>query len=313
MIASQRSHTRSPPPISNQMPAELLHRPRSNMPTSFSKGHKPSLSKSMAWLGRGSTQYAPPKPLQISEPKFVNEFEVLQTPRSGALGSGAIVVKTPQDALSGQFYEEEEEYEVHSDHPEVEMPERKKSPSAPKSADLPAIPVEQNISDPPVVDPAAPTTSDAPPTPAASTAAIQRPSLKSRSSGHSVYLSSVPRSLVNITAAPVIPPFEPILVDALPTGAIDPSKIIVALETGTSTHRTTWTTLTSRISRLSTYLTSLLPQSEEDTTSPYSPTSAVSSSDSTFNSIFHQHLASSGLLPQASSSIHVFLDRPSAP
>jgi hypothetical protein len=41
--------------------------------------------------------------------------------------------------------------------------------------------------------------------------------------------------------------------------------------------------------------------------------SEVSTPDGSFNSIFHQHLASSGLLQTGSSSIHVFLDRPSAP
>src|ERR1700734_4000465 len=145
MIARQRSPTRSPPPISHPIPAELAHRPRSNI--SFSKGHKPSLSKSMAWLGRSSAQYSSSTPLRISEPKFVNTFDMVHSPRSGALGSGAIVVKTPQDALSAQFYEEEE-YNVQSESVEIEVyPEDEctELPPVPPSPDLPPIPVEQNV------------------------------------------------------------------------------------------------------------------------------------------------------------------------
>jgi len=320
MIANQRSSTRSPPSISHPLPAQLAHRPRSNTPlASFSKGHKPSLSKSMAWLGRSSAQYAPSKPLRISEPKLVNTFDIIHSPRSGALGSGAVVVKTPQDALSAQFYEEEEEEEEYSEDVEVEMypeDECRRLPPAPTSPDLPPIPVEQDVREPsPPEDTAvsrAPTQSP-PLAPVASTSAAPCASATNRSSGHSEYPPPVPPLPSNITSAPIQPLFDPILVGVPPSGAMDPSKIIVALETGTSTHRTTLMTLTSRPSHLATYLTSLLPRPEADTSSTHSRVSEVSAPDGSFNSIFHQHLASSGLLSQAPSSIHVFLDRPSAP
>ena len=104
-------------------------------------------------------------------------------------------------------------------------------------------------------------------------------------------------------------PFSAILVSAPLSGSVDPTKIIVSLETSTATHRTTMSTLTSRPSHLASYLLGLLPSSEADTRSVYSTTSEV---DSSFNSIFHHHLASSGAL-HASTNLHVFLDRPSAP
>ena len=293
------------------MSAEHL---RSNVPrASFSKGHKSSLSERIAWLGRGSAQYVPSKPLRISEPKLMNAFDILHSPRSGALGSGALVVKTPQDALSAQFCDEEEEYEINS---EVEEVESRRLPSTPASPDLPPIPVEQIESDRPLVVEQADSTDPANSLPLSSdiiTPATLRPSLQNRSSDHSDDPPPVPPLPANITSAPIPPPFDPILVSAPFTGAIDPSKVIVALETGTFTHRTTLKTLTSRPSHLSTYLMSLLSRSDEETTSIHSHKSEVSTSDVSFNTIFQRHLASSGLLPQASSSIHLFLDRPSAP
>lgn len=106
-----------------------------------------------------------------------------------------------------------------------------------------------------------------------------------------------------------------ILVSSVPSSAIDRSKIIVSLETDTKTYRTTLNTLTSRPSFLSAYLNTLLrPRRDSDAESVYSHLSDVPSTpDDTFNSIFHNHLTSSGLLPQSSSSMHIFLDRPSAP
>jgi len=305
------SQSRSPP-LSYTVSAERAHHSRSNS-TPFIKGHKSSLSKTIPWLGRGSAQYTPTQPLRISEPKFVNQFDLPHAPRSGTLGSGAIVVKTPQDALSAQFYDEEEEHEV---SPESEMYQQDRPNNSPESPDLPPLPLEQHVEEFSLVGeadvPPAPTRLP-PLAPVASTSATLRPSLKKRSSGHFEYSPPVPRLPANITSAPVPPPFDPILISALPMGGVDSSKIIIALETGTSTHRTTLTTLTSRPSRLSTYLKSLLPQPEANDASVHSHTSEVSTPDSSFNSIFHHHLASSGLLTQASSSIHVFLDRPSAP
>ena len=69
-------------------------------------------------------------------------------------------------------------------------------------------------------------------------------------------------------------------------------------------------TLISRPSHLASYLLGLFPSAESDAQSVYSTTSEV---DSSFNSIFNHHLASTGILSQASTNLHIFLDRPSAP
>jgi hypothetical protein len=138
----------------------------------------------------------------------------------------------------------------------------------------------------------------------------------------------------------------------LPIHAIDPSRIIVSLESTTATHRTTLSTLTSRPSHLATWLSSLLPQhtltyakdshtttrtntdadtdadvdadadtdtdTDTDSTSIISRDSTASSpapnnTDSAFHTIFQQHLTSAGLIPPSTFTFHVFLDRPSAP
>ncbi|TFY68630.1 hypothetical protein EVG20_g3484 [Dentipellis fragilis] len=93
---------------------------------------------------------------------------------------------------------------------------------------------------------------------------------------------------------------------------MDASKIIVTLETSTASHKTTLSTLTSRPSHLADYLKSLFRRNS-DASSVYSRTSEYCDSpDTSFNSIFHHHLESSGLLPQSSTHMHIFLDRASA-
>lgn len=339
--------------ISNPMPVDqaIYHQPRSNTtsPPLVSpsrtppRGHRPSLSKGMAWLssrGSGSSGNANPtqfatassKPIRISEPKFANTLEVLRAPRSGTLGSGATVVKTPQEALSAQYCDEAEGYDIKSESAVIEEFQEgeddcRRLPRPPKSQELPPIPQDdfeddgksdlvpfeqfESMALPPPTRP--------PPAlpPVASTSMTFHHTLKKESSSNSLdYMHPMPALPVQIATMAVSPPFDPILVGPAPTSAIDPSKIIVSLETGTSTHRTTLTTLTSRPSHLASYLKSLLVKadSDSDTMSVTSHMSEVPAThDNSFNSIFHQHLASSGLLSQASSNIHVFLDRPSAP
>lgn len=321
------THIRSPSLISNPMSAEQALQYRSTSPLASSppksshRGHRPSLSKGMSWLSRGGAgvQHTSSKPIRISEPKFTNVFEILHAPRSGTLGSGATIVKTPQEALSAQLREEEEEEE--NKHPANSNGEHagngRKLPSTPESPDLPPIPQEKTEEGSSVQKPAIPAPSarsSSPPLAVASASTTLRPSLKDESP-HISDLSSLTSYLpANITSPVELPPFDPILVGPAPTGATDPFKIIVSLETSTTTHRTTLTTLASRPSHLATYLTSLLSKADSDSISVNSHASEIPSTpDSTFNSIFQQHLASSGLLNQTSSRIHVFLDRPSAP
>jgi hypothetical protein len=323
MTVTHSSHTRSPSlMISSPMSAEQALQYRSKSPLASPpkspphRGHRPSLSKGMSWLSRGSghssVQHPPSKPIRISEPQFTNVFEILHAPRSGTLGSGATIVKTPQEALSTQLLEEEEnEHEAAVEHARSEgyqKGEHRKLPSVSKSSDLPPIPQEKaekesSVSQKPAV-----------PAPIASTSTTLRPLLKDGSPGTSECSSLTSYLPANITSPPELPLFDPILVSPVPTGAIDPFKMIVSLETGTSTHRTTLTTLASRPSHLATYLTSLLSKPDSDIISVQSHTSEMPSTpDSSFNSIFQHHLVSTGLLTQTSSSIHVFLDRPSAP
>lgn len=355
MISTQR--IRSPPPqISNPMPAEQVDyysptrsdTPLASPPKTPPKGHRPSFSKGINWLSRGSGSSgssvphgSPHKPIRISEPKFTNSLEILHAPRSGALGSGATVVKTPHEALCVQLTEEEEAFDIKSEHGDIENGEDEcvRLPSPPHSPALPPLPQEDSdslselsvfkkasTSSLPIIAPVASSSKHASQwgqdtlrhgLKAAAGKSLShhtQGSLKSRkSSGSSLSIPEVPLP-ADVTASVVAPPFDPILVGPSPTTSIDPSKIIVSVETATSTQRTTMTTLTSRPSHLSLYLNSLLSKADPDAASVYSQASEVSTPhDTSFNSIFHQHLTSSGLLSQASSAIHVFLDRPSAP
>lgn len=293
MLATQRTRTRSPPPSASMQTNSRGH------------SHRPSISKGMSWLSRGSgsnaNQYAPSKPMRISEPKFTHNLDILHPPRSGVLGQGAQVCRTPQEALSAKFYPEEEEMEhqVNSQYAEVET--YQPAPLSP----IPPTPVEKDI-------PLKPISTTPPPTRAPPALPIA-----STSSLPDVLRSIEDHASSSLTSIPPPPPFDPILVGLPPASAIEPFKIIVSLETGTTTHRTTLSTLTSRPeSHLAKYLISLLPKADgdADAASIHSHASDIESTpDNSFNSIFHQHLASAGLLSQASSSIHIFLDRPSDP
>ncbi|EGO01907.1 hypothetical protein SERLA73DRAFT_120556 [Serpula lacrymans var. lacrymans S7.3] len=302
------------------------------------------MTKPKLWLSRSSTsgssrsisitpQAAPvkaPKPIRISEPQFNNSLGIFNVPRNGALGSGATVVRTPQEALSvstSQLYDllDEEEEEVSKELEKRDLgrngsitgKEYRDLPSPPSSPPLPAVPTSKSSPNLPLRETLTPPRPmrPAPPVPAASASTTLRPSLKPRTPPSSEYSPPVPALPSNIPTSPLQPPFQAILLSSVPASAIDPSKIIVTLETSTTSHRTTLNTLTSRPSYLSSYIASLFPSpNSPDTASLYSNTSNVSNDqDSSFNSIFHNHLTSSGVLPNCSSNLHIFLDRPSAP
>ncbi|KAK7695865.1 hypothetical protein QCA50_000503 [Cerrena zonata] len=306
--------TKSPPPAAATSPP----RSRSALGGSMARGW---LSRNSSSASSNSAPYTPSKPIRISEPKLSSAFESFNMQRGGTLGSGAIVVRTPQEALAGtnvSMYEtehtvqtasrsedryeppmspplppipdfgdnEEEEAEVR----EVEqaIPSRSSTPSRPTRAP-PPVPLEDNArTSPPLV--------------------ARRSSLKA-SATNSEYFPPVPALPANIPPSPPQPPFESILLSPMPTGAVDPTKVLVTLETCTTTYRTTLQTLISRPSYLSTYLKSLLVSQDRDDDDERS----MRDDDSAFNSIFHHHLTSSGLLPQTSGGVHIFLDRPSAP
>ncbi|KAI0796686.1 hypothetical protein C8Q75DRAFT_741966 [Abortiporus biennis] len=306
--------------------------------------HRPSLSASMAKsiFSRSSTSssssvpYAPSKPVRISEPKLTSAFDAFT--RRGTLGSGAIVVRTPQEALAGS------NVSVHSQEDNVhEIPITLETSISPTSPPLPPIPDDEdeveeqddtvqfgviemgNIleAEPPivvhepemsVVPPPKPTRA-VPPTPVQAFEEFNPKSVpKNSSPSSSMYFPHVPSS---IPSPPAQSSFDAIVITPFPTlPSLDLSKVIVSLETSTLTYRTTFKTLTSRPSQLASYIESLVPPADkdEDDDAPLRTPSSEAES-SAFNSIFRNHLASSGLLQPSSSAInvHIFLDRPSAP
>jgi hypothetical protein len=336
--------------------------------------HLPSISKPMTWLARTSSSdtnhhhkrnASTPtihSPIQISEPKFANHASLLMLNpvRSGTLGSGATVVRTPQEALAGsgvQFGEEEvlediqeegaqEQNAICSDDEDLYVQEHKSRelPSPPDSPPLPQVPSRNSVSNETsqsspdlqlTKDADLPPSQTPPPSPSKATNSsskeclvhdskhpqstpppsveVLRPSVKTISpqiSDHAPY-----------NTTPIQPPFHAILVSPVPSSTIDRSKIIISLETTTTTYRTTLATLTSRTSHLSEFLTSILPTSDPEDAKDAedgSDNASVASQppyelNNSFNSIFHNHLTAAGLLTQSSTSLHIFLDRPSAP
>ena len=302
-------------------------------PLTTKKSHRPSLSGPMNWLSRSSSSastssqpYAPSKPIRISEPQLQSAFETMAH-RSGVLGAGATVVRTPQEALAGsrQDYvsvEKAVELEIELDG-SVEDEEDVASTypsSRPNSPPLPPIPDgdEDGAPDeqPTIVRSATPNRPTRPPPPipeddsessSPSTPSAKCPGLRVLDS-----FPPVPALPANLPASPPQPPFELILLSQQPSGNADPAKVIVSLETSTTTHKTTMKTLMSRPSLLASYLEKLLPP-PESAVEPPTPASRLSASDNSFHAIFQQHLASSGLLEPNASTMHIFLDRPSAP
>ncbi|THH19877.1 hypothetical protein EW146_g1397 [Bondarzewia mesenterica] len=339
MLATQRSHHPRHPPISYPLSAESppLDDFSKSSPMSPKSAHhlrRPSIVSPMSWLSRSSSsasQHAPytaaAKPVRISEPKLTPTLETLASARSGALGTGALVVRTPQEALAGsgvsveaisdpELQEEDSEEsdtdqegggfqagDLHLASPPGSPPR----PSLSMSKSSPTLLLKEST------QPAKPTRPP-PPAPVSSEPSTRSSLKRSPSLPISSQFPQVPPLPAHLTLSPPPPPFECILLSSVPTIAIDMSKIIVTLETCTATHRTTLTTLTSRPSHLADYLKSLFRWRHDSTASLQSQASdSMGSPDSSFNSVFHHHLTSSGLLPQSATNIHVFLDRPSSP
>ena len=331
---------RSPSHISYPMNSELapcFSSPEllASPPTTPPRAHKHSLSKPMSWLNRSSSStsghcipHAAPKPTRISEPKIGSSLDQFSLHRSGPLGSGATIVRTPQEALSGssrtfELIDEEQGEErdiLLNSHTEENdgrlLPPLPPSPPLPPLPDISdagkgggdrlsasptSIPLSDHVSHPR-------SSGSSSPKPHRSSS---RPTLLAHSRAPS---RSIPALPVDADVTPPQPPFEPILLSTIPEGPIDPSRLIVTLETCTTTYRTSLRTLVSRPSHLSRYITSLLSPVSE-TASIYSNASDASlvQHSNGFTSAFRDHLASAGCLPQSSNAIHIFLDRPSAP
>ncbi|KAI0699458.1 hypothetical protein BC835DRAFT_1405157 [Cytidiella melzeri] len=283
------------------------------------KSHRPSLTSPMNWLGRSSSSsstgsYAPSKPVRISEPFGTSSLDRLT--RSGQLGTGAIVVRTPQEALAGRTRSPEKQERILEEENEAGVG-HSADEGRPASPPLPPLPGDEDDEEAlsSMSSTPSPPSRPVPPTPIEEepeTPSTTSPSSYSPKSSTSLRVLDqfppVPALPANMPPSPPQAPFDPILLSPAPNGAIDRSKIIVSLETATMTYKATLNTLMSRSSFLATYLQSLLRSQEEEPQS-----SLPRDSQSSFNSIFHKHLASSGLLPSTSTSIHLFLDRPSGP
>jgi hypothetical protein len=224
-------------------------------------------------------------------------------PELSAALHGATVVRTPEDALRNTNVRV-------TYQPEIKSP----APSA-LSPPLPPLPLPEEgeaelLEDKTPRRPAKPHREPPrPPSPAPSSSSSLPQSLRSRSST-AVEDSPphVPLVLSRIPLSAPIPPFSPILVSAPPGPDTDPSKLIVSLETSTTTYKSTLSTLCSRPSFLADYLTSVVKLRTSQASSVYSTESADVEA-------YRGPLASQGLLQAAacSTSLHIFLDRPSAP
>ncbi|KAL0574676.1 hypothetical protein V5O48_007292 [Marasmius crinis-equi] len=287
----------------------------------------------MGWLSRSSTQSSiSSSKTHTKQPKSIE----LVSERTGPLGLGATVVRTPEEALQDTHvcltrYETKGSDEL-GQKPQIQYTSHIPSPisatiSLPfSSPTLPPTPVDQEPLD---ADDADVDTQESdyfgegevqyssPPQPTRAIPSAPnespRPSLKNTPHCSTEDVSEVPPLPANVLPSVLQPEFNAILMSEVPSGTVDFSKVIITLETCTQTYRTTMDTVLSRPSHLSAYLISLFPRKRSD-----SNASSVYSTSSDDISMFHNHLASQGLIsPQSqkptSYNIHIFLDRPSAP
>ncbi|KAG5342551.1 hypothetical protein C0989_000679 [Termitomyces sp. Mn162] len=285
-------------------------------PSTPSRTRRPN---TMHWLSRNSQSSAPAKPTRISEPKLIRSNELLTQPRSGTLGSGATVVRTPDEALRETRVRLTYDGKPDTGPPNSEEQRTRNSITSHKiltSASLLPSPAtsasELSLASPPLpkldveeleaLKPPRPTR-----VPPSVPSASLRSSLKPRPVQQVDDVTTVPSLPAHLPTAAAPPPFQPILVSEVPTDTVDHSKIIVTIETSTASHKTTLETLKSRPSHLSEYLRSLFPP---DRTSVPSSVHSHASDDLL---VYRRHLISQGLLSQASFSVHLFLDRPSTP
>ncbi|KAJ3736295.1 hypothetical protein DFJ43DRAFT_989286 [Lentinula guzmanii] len=294
----------------------------------------------MGWLSRHSTQssvssfYKGNKngssAASESQHKPARSIELVSNARHGPLGSGATVVRTPEEALHDSGVDNKPLIQRSSSSPISNPPRPTLQRSATsgskplESPPLPAIPIDHCESSIGSEDddyeednndiltasaglswPTPPSTAmPLPPTPSVPSL---RSSLKTKSRS-SVDVFRVPALPAHVAQSAPQPPFEPVLMSDVPSEVVDPSTVLVTVETSTTSYKTTFKTLTSRSSQLASYLCSLFPRPRRD-----SDASSVYSTASDDISTYRNHLASQGLLPQAPVNIHIFLDRPSAP
>ncbi|KAF7332109.1 hypothetical protein MKEN_00091600 [Mycena kentingensis (nom. inval.)] len=291
------------------------HAPSSYCPPPSPHSRRPSISNPMGWLSRSSTQssISSVKTSRISEPKLLLSSD-LMSPRAGILGEGAIVVRTPEEALRetkvpAAFDEDAQDIEyTPPSGGESSSEEEDELPSPLDSPPLPAIPgnnKEAHHEDEDALEPTTPQPFTFPPRSAR--LAPLRTSLKPNKPESVESVPALPAAFV-----PAVAPFHAILLSDPPLPTADRSQVVVSLETSTATLRTTLSTLCARPSHLARYIAANFGRrrSDSDASSVYSTASANDDM-----SVYRRHLTSQGLLSQTrpSPTVHLFLDRPSEP
>lgn len=278
-----------------------------------SHARRPSDLTMPSWLSRSPTPLSrPPKSVKpISEPKFT----------ATKLGLGATVVHTPDDALRDTGVRVNYRSDPHKPRANSKRVPPLTSPPLPplplpEEDELRLLEADDVIDISPLRPPRPPATD------------IQRvPSLSKRSSlklpkaisvthsSSSEEPPSVPPLPSHIAASTQPPHFAPVLIAEPSKGGrgsvhVNPDKVIVSLETCSQTFRTTLSTLTSRPSHLAKYLSSLY--APPPSPNPISP--AFSSSSSLYSTQSDDpNVCKHPLPPPLISTVHIFLDRPSAP
>ncbi len=282
------------------------------------KSRSPSISNTMHWLSRANsaTRHSPSKPTRIAEPTIIRSIDRLAGSRAGVLGSGATVVRTPEDALRDTRVRLSPSS---ADTSNARRLVRKKKSSKkqdayfspPQSPPLPPLPVPgdeetQYLSE--AEDYPLPPTRPAPlpPSEYPEDSAVEN---MAQASFEELIISrpcseeelAIPPIAFGVRSTLPPPPFRPILLSEPPTGNLDVRNVIVVLETSTEIYKTSLTTLLSQPSLLSDYIRSLLPRSR---------------SRSDASSVYSTHSDSSNISDKSYSPpcrINIFLDRPSAP
>jgi hypothetical protein len=331
MLPQQKRHRLSVSVTSsNSFGLSLVQRPHR---ASHHGQPRRNLSNTFSWLGRsGSASRSQPKP-------DLSGQAAVKLTQGGRLGTGAVVVRTPEDALRPKNeqlppepvskdmpkkferdkqavrYQHEEDVDSERDNDEdSELPSPRSSPAytpsasphAPifKSDDVSTFPIAHHSSTS-FVEPAHP---------------IPKPPSLSILPTLSIPLTPPASDPSNRSIlSPTQQTFAPIRMSSFPPPSVDQSDIIVSLETATVTYRARLETLTSRPSKLATYLTMQVSQSkkkdEDDEDDDDDDNDDEGSEPSSpFMAILEKHGKTSDADSEKGSPIfHIFLDRPSAP
>ncbi|KAF5322545.1 hypothetical protein D9619_000891 [Psilocybe cf. subviscida] len=353
-------HQANTPPPQAAPPAHHRSQSHTYIPATPSASHsnhrsrRPSLSNTMHWLSRSSpTPNSTPtqaKIIKISEPQRVRGSDII-SPRSGQLGSGAIVVRTPDEALRETGVRLSPEL---SDTPRPNVasesrtslrksiqsnpgtphlsyiPSSEASASPPASPPLPPLPLSADTDEETLNEPESPRSSrgskspprpSRTPPPAPSVPLPPVPSLNARNSRSSLKVRTVSTAIEDLP--PSVPPLPPHIVASNqppPFHVIlvsDPPPVGVdpakVMVTIETCTASHKTTLSTLQSRPS-HLSKYLASIVSGTRGQHaqSMVSSIYSTESDDLHMYHHHLTSQGLVP-SSCNIHLFLDRNSQP